>query len=362
LIQEKLIRETLRLAKKGLGKVSPNPMVGAVIVKSGEIISKGYHRFFGGEHAEIDAIKRAEKDIRRSTLYVNMEPCFHFGKTPPCVKAIVQAGIKKVVIGDIDPNPRVKGKGINYLKENGVNVTYGILVDECRKLNEFYYKYMVTKMPYVGFKIAQTVDGKISEKKGKSTNITSKESRRIVHRIRSLYDAVLIGKNTAVIDNPALTVRLCKGRSPKRIILDENLKIDTRLNLLNRPLSENTLIFTTSEFDHEIKEKLLSKGVEIILAKKDKNGLIDLKYMLRESAKLEISSIIVEGGSRIFTSFINERLVDKIYLFIAPKLFIKGINTFSNSVPGLELIKNINLKFEKIKKIKSDLMIEAVLK
>jgi len=362
LIQEELIRETLRLAKKGLGKVSPNPMVGAVIVKNGEIISKGYHRFFGGDHAEIDAIKRATKDVKRSALYVNLEPCFHFGKTPPCVKAVVKTGIKKVVIGDIDPNPRVKGKGINYLKENGVDVTYGILVDECRKLNEVYYKYMITKMPYIGLKIAQTVDGKISEKKDKSTNITSKESRRIVHKIRSLYDAVLVGKNTAVIDNPALTVRLCKGRSPKRIILDENLKIDTRLNLLNRPLSENTLIFTTSEFDHKIKEKLLLKGVEIILAKKDKNGLIDLKYMLRKSAKIDISSIIVEGGSRIFTSFINEGLVDKIYLFIAPKLFIKGVNTFCNSIPGSELIKNINLKFEKIKRINSDLMIEAVLK
>ena len=172
----------------------------------------------------------------------------------------------------------------------------------------------------------------------------------------------MIGKNTVVIDNPALTVRLCKGRSPKRLILDENLKIDTRLNLLNRPLSENTLIFTTSEFDHRIKEELLSKGVEIILAKRDKNGLIDLKYMLRKSAKLGISSIIVEGGSKIFTSFIKEGLVDKIYLFIAPKVFIKGVDTFCNSVPGLELVKNINLKFEKIKRIKNDLMIEAVVK
>jgi diaminohydroxyphosphoribosylaminopyrimidine deaminase/5-amino-6-(5-phosphoribosylamino)uracil reductase len=358
---EELIAETIKLAKRGLGLVNPNPMVGAVIVKDGEIISKGYHKFFGGPHAEIEAIKNAKKDIKGGVLYVNIEPCCHFGKTPPCVNALINSGIKKVVIGDIDPNPIVKGKGIKFLSENGIEVIQGILTNECRKLNVMYYKYMNTGLPYISLKIAQTIDSKISKKKGEKTDITSIESKKVVHKLRSMYDAVLIGKNTAMIDNPSLNVRLYKGRSPKRIILDENLKINTNLRLLNEPFSKDTIIFTTSDYDHKIMEKLLEKSVKVVITRKDKNGLIDLKYMLKKFSKLNITSIFVEGGSKIFTSFINQKLVDKIYLFIAPKIFIKGVNAFNGSCCNEELLKKMNLKFENIKKINDDLLIEVKL-
>lgn len=234
---EILIKETIKLARKGLGKVSPNPMVGAVIVKDGKIISRGYHRAFGENHAEINAIKRAREDIKNSTLYVNLEPCCIYGKTPPCTEAIISSGIKKVVIGDLDPNPDVNGKGIRILKKYGISVVKGVLQEECRKLNKVFYKYMTTGMPFVFVKIAQTVDGKISEKTGKATSITSPESKRFVHKLRSECDAVLIGKNTAEVDDPLLTVRLFDGRSPRRILLDENLEINPQLRLLNKPLA-----------------------------------------------------------------------------------------------------------------------------
>ena len=353
--EEVLILETLKLAKKGMGKVSPNPMVGAVIVKNGKIISRGYHHFFGDDHAEVNALKNAKNNVKESELYVNLEPCSHFGKTPPCVNEIVKAGIKRVIIGDKDLNPVVDGKGINYLKRHGVEVVYGVLTDKCRELNKGYYKYMRTGFPYVSVKIAQSIDGKISKKEGTETNITSAASKRIVHRLRSNYDAVLIGKNTAVIDNPSLTVRLCKGVSPKRIILDENLKIDSRLKILKKPLAEGTIIFTTSDYNGEMREVFLKRGIKIIPVKKDKKGLIDLKDMLRKSVKNGILSIIVEGGAEIFSSFINKKLVDKIYIFTAPKIYTEGVSMFNNS------ILDSSLKFEKVRKIGDDLFIEGIL-
>ncbi|MCK4966141.1 bifunctional diaminohydroxyphosphoribosylaminopyrimidine deaminase/5-amino-6-(5-phosphoribosylamino)uracil reductase RibD, partial [bacterium] len=312
---EELIKETLKLAKKGFGRVSPNPMVGAVIVKNGKIISRGYHRFFGGDHAEVDAISRAENKVKGSTLYINLEPCCFHGKTPPCTELIVGSGIKKVVIGDVDPNPNVRGKGIDFLRKNGIEVVSGVLRDECRKLNEVFYKYMETSLPFIAVKIAQTIDGKISEKKGKQTSITSPVSRRVVHKLRSIYDAVLIGKNTAVVDDPSLTVRLCNGRSPRRILLDEDLKINPGLKLLNKPLAENTIVFTTIDCDNSVKKKLEEKNVQVIIAKKNKSGLVNLKDVLKKTAKLGISSVMVEGGADVFSAFISQGLVDKLYIF-----------------------------------------------
>ena len=355
---EELIKETLKLAKKGLGRVSPNPMAGAVIVKNGKIISMGYHRFFGGDHAEVDAIKRAENKVQGSTLYVNLEPCCFYGKTPPCTEAIVSSGIKKVVIGGIDPNPDVKGKGIDFLRKNGIEVVSGVLRDECRKLNEVFYKYMETSLPFIAVKIAQTIDGKISEKKGKETSITSPASKRVVHKLRSMYDAVLIGKNTAVVDDPSLTVRLCNGSSPKRIILDEDLKINPGLKLLNKPLAEDTIVFTTRECDTSMKEKLEKRSIKIIIAKKNKNGLVNLKDVLEKSAKLGISSVMVEGGADVFSAFISQKLADRMYIFIAPKIFMQGIDSFGK-ITGIS--SKIKLKFEKVKRIDEDILIEAVI-
>ena len=355
---EELIKETLKLAKKGFGRVSPNPMVGAVIVKNGKIISRGYHRFFGSDHAEVDAISRAENKVKGSTLYINLEPCCFHGKTPPCTELIVGSGIKKVVIGDVDPNPNVRGKGIDFLRKNGIEVVSGVLRDECRKLNEVFYKYMETSLPFIAVKIAQTIDGKISEKKGKQTSITSPVSRRVVHKLRSKYDAVLIGKNTAVVDDPSLTVRLCNGRSPRRILLDEDLKINPGLKLLNKPLAENTIVFTTKDCDNSVKKKLEEKNVQVIIAKKNKSGLVNLRDVLKKTAKLGISSVMVEGGADVFSAFISQGLVDKLYIFIAPKIFMQGIDSFGK-IPGIN--KKTKLKFETVKRIDEDLLVEAVI-
>ncbi|MFC1557974.1 bifunctional diaminohydroxyphosphoribosylaminopyrimidine deaminase/5-amino-6-(5-phosphoribosylamino)uracil reductase RibD [candidate division KSB1 bacterium] len=355
---EKLIKETLRLAKKGLGRVNPNPMVGAVIVKNGKIISKGYHKFFGGDHAEVDAIKRAENKVKGSTLYVNLEPCCFYGKTPPCTELIVRSGINKVFIGDIDPNPSVKGKGIDFLRKHGVEVINGVLQDECRKLNKVFYKYMSTGIPFISVKIAQTVDAKISEEKGKETSITSIASKRVVHKLRSMHDAVLIGKNTAIVDDPSLTVRFCNGRSPRRILLDENLKINSGLKLLNKPLAEDTIVFTTKDCDNSVKKKLEEKNVQVVIVKKNKDGLVNLKNVLKKAAKLGISSVMVEGGADVFSAFISQKLADKIYIFIAPKIFMQGIDSFGKI---LGINKKNKLMFETVKQIEEDILIEAVI-
>lgn len=355
--EEEYIQKTLKLARKGLGKVSPNPMVGAIIVRNGRIISTGYHSKFGGAHAEINAMKRAKENIKGSILYVNLEPCCVYGKTPPCTEAILKSGIKKVIIGDIDPNPEVAGKGIQFLENNGIKVKHGILQKECRKLNNIFYKYMETGLPFVAMKIAQTLDGKISEKAGKETSITSISSKRIVHKLRSYYDAVLIGKNTAIIDNPSLTVRLYKGKSPKRILLDESLLINPGLKILNKPLAEDTIIVTTKQCDTRMKKKLEGRNINIITAQTNKSGLVDLKDTLRKIGKLGISSVFVEGGADIFSSFFANGLVDKLYVFIAPKIFMQGIDNFGK-INGLHRF-NKQFRFDTVKKIDDDIIIEA---
>ena len=228
---ESYIQLAIEIAKKGTGSVSPNPLVGCVIIKDNKIIGAGYHQKFGEEHAEINAINSSAESVEGSTLYVNLEPCSHHGKTPPCVDRIIKEKIKRVVIGTLDVNPLVSGNGVKALKKAGVDVKVGVLENECIELNKFFFKYITSKLPYVTLKAAQTLDGMIADKNKNSEWISSKESRKYVHWLRARYDAVLIGSDTAKIDNPKLTVRMVEGRNPYRVVLDSKLSLKTDLYL-----------------------------------------------------------------------------------------------------------------------------------
>lgn len=302
------ISECIKLAKKGIGFVSPNPLVGCIIVKNGKIIGKGYHKKFGFAHAEVNAINDAKKkkhNLKNSTLFINLEPCSHFGKTPPCTDLIIKEKFSKVVIGIKDPNPQVNGKGIGKLKKAGIKVEYGFLKNECEELNKFFIKSVTKNIPYITLKIAQSIDGNIALKNYKSKYITCKESLKFVHKLRNEYDAVLIGKNTALLDNPSLNARLVKGRNPYRILIDKNSELPGNLNIFTDENSDKTIIINSH----------LKKNIPLL-------------NILKTLYELNISSVLVEGGANIFSQFIGKNLFDDIYFIIAPKIIGDGISAF----------------------------------
>jgi diaminohydroxyphosphoribosylaminopyrimidine deaminase/5-amino-6-(5-phosphoribosylamino)uracil reductase len=351
--QEEYMKLTINLAKKGMGKTSPNPLVGAVVVKNDRIIGKGYHKRFGEPHAETNALRACKDQARNATLYVNLEPCCHYGKkTPPCTDTIKKSGIKKVVCATLDPNPQVNGNGIKTLREGGIEVDLGILEEEAKKLNEIYLKFITTGLPFVILKIAQTLDGKIATKLGDSKWITQDDSRRFVHSLRSCVDAVLVGANTVRRDDPELTIHDARGENPIRIILDSAGKTSNRSKVIKENKNGKTIIATNNE---KIKEKLKEK-VEIWKLKKRKDGKVDLADLLRKAGENQISSLLVEGGAKVFTSFLKEKLVDKIYYFLSPKILGKGLDSFGDL--GIKKIPNsITLRDCEMKKFKNDLLI-----
>jgi len=361
LTDESYIQLAIEIAKKGTGGVSPNPLVGCVIVKNNRIIGAGYHEKFGSNHAEINAINGAKEDVEGSTLYINLEPCSHQGKTPPCVDKIIQKKIKKVVIGTLDMNPLVSGAGVKKLKAAGIEVKAGVLEKECVQLNKFFFKYITKKIPYVTLKAAQTIDGRIADKNGDSKWISSLNSRKYVHTLRSKYDAVLIGSGTVIKDNPNLTVRLTEGRNPRRIVFDTNLKLKTSQRLYTNN-GDKKLIVVTSKNSVDKKgkiKKLLSSGTQIIYVKENGSGRLNLKSALRELYKIQISSILVEGGNEIFTSFIKENLFDEIQLFITPKILGCGLPLIGSI--GIKNIKRaMKVKLVNTEKIGDDLLLELI--
>lgn len=322
---EYFMERALRIARKGQGWVSPNPMVGAVIVKDGAVISEGYHRRFGEAHAEVNAITNAKGSLAGATLYVTLEPCCHFGKTPPCTDAVIESGIARVVIGVRDPNPSVSGRGIARLNEHRIHTTVGVLESQCRDLNEVFFKYMTTAAPFVTLKYAQTVDGRIAAASGNSRWISSDASLRYAHELRSHHDAVLVGIDTVLRDNPELTVRHVKGRNPLRVILDSTLKIPLASSVLAKQDEARTMIITTRAGDAEKMHMLGAIGIEIITADSCEGVGVDLSSALRELSTRNISSVLVEGGARTITSFIRERLPDRLIIITAPKIMGKGI-------------------------------------
>lgn len=358
---ESYIQLAIEIAKKGEGSVSPNPLVGCVIIKDNRIIGAGYHQKFGEDHAEINAINSSAESLEGSTLYVNLEPCSHHGKTPPCVDRIVEEKIKRVVIGTLDTNPLVSGNGIKILKKAGIEVKVGILENECIELNKFFFKFIKSKIPYVTLKAAQTLDGIIADKKKHSTWISSNESRKYVHLLRAKYDAVLIGSETARIDNPKLTVRMVDGRDPHRIVLDSNLKLKYDLNLFKYNSNKKTIVVTSDTNKSKLSKinKLEKLDVKVLFVKLDKQGRISLKAVLRELSKLQITSVLVEGGSKIYSSFIKQNLFDDIYLFVSPKILGNGLNTFGD-LKNKKLGDSAKLNVRQIQKIGDDILIELV--
>ncbi len=317
--------ETLELAEKGAGLTSPNPIVGALIVKNGEVIGRGFHHRAGGPHAEVLALKQAGEQSNGATLYTNLEPCTHYGKTPPCIEAIIAAGISTVVCAMVDPNPKVNGLGVRILRENGIGVRVGVMQDAAVRLNEAHVKYIVTGRPLVTLKIAQTLDGKIAPIGGRGVTLTGDESQRFVHTLRSRSDAVLVGKNTVLADDPRLTVRAIKGRDPIRLILDSWGKIPTSAKVFAGNDDKKTVRIgltigrrppTTPHpdcFDWWVNP--------------DDRHQVNLHEVLETAGRNNITSILVEGGGEVFGSFLREKLADKIHLLIAARFLGSGVNS-----------------------------------
>lgn len=325
-VDEKYMRLAIELAEKGKGRTSPNPMVGAVIVKNGEIVGMGYHQKAGTPHAEVNAIKDAGDNAKNSTMYVNLEPCSHYGRTPPCTDAIIKAGISRVVIAMTDPNPKVNGKGKAILESQGIEVLTGILEQEARKLNEVFIKYITTGMPFVTIKSAMSLDGKIATFCGKSKWISCDDSRLLVHQIRNEVDAIIIGIGTVLCDNPTLTTRIPDGRDAIRIVLDSKARIPLDSNILNLNSEAKTIVAVTGLAEKERIDQL-KKSAEVLIVP-EKDGKVNLTELMKKLAEMEITNILIEGGAEVNASALKEKIVDKIMFFIAPKI-IGG-----NSAPG----------------------------
>lgn len=341
---EYFVKKCFSLARKAQGNVSPNPLVGAVLLKNGKVIGQGWHKKYGREHAEVNAIKNATEDVAGSTLYCNLEPCCHTKKqTPPCVPLLIQNKIKRVVISNLDPNKDVDGKGLQQLIEAGIEVISGILEDDGKELNKFYFKFVQDKLPFVTLKIAQSIDGKISEAKNKQTWLTGKEAIKYVHKLRSEYDAVLVGANTIKIDNPQLNVREAKGRNPIRIIIDGRLSIPLQSQILNPIDPEKTWIFTKRDIDEKKVKRIADRGIKIFSVNSKQNHF-NLKKILRVLADNKITSLLVEGGADIFTQFLQKDLFDEIIVLQAPKILGRGINGFNiHRLKKILLLKMDNL-------------------
>ncbi|MGL4876415.1 MAG: bifunctional diaminohydroxyphosphoribosylaminopyrimidine deaminase/5-amino-6-(5-phosphoribosylamino)uracil reductase RibD [Clostridium sp.] len=355
---------SLEEAKKGIGSVNPNPLVGAIIVKNGEIIGRGYHEYFGRKHAEINAIESVSKDIslEGSTIYVNLEPCFHKGKTGPCVQRILKEKFKRVVIGMLDPNPLVSGKSIKLLREKNVQVTLNVLEEESKKLNEIFLFYIKNKKPFVILKSGVSLDGKIQTKDGNSKWITSEESRRDSHEIRNLVSGIMVGVNTVIEDNPSLTCRGEKRSSIKRIIVDSKLRVPKDREIFKNIGENKVIIGTTNLSKKEDIEYFQNMGIFIILTK-EKNGQVDLKELIEKLGEMGIDSILLEGGGTLNYSALKEGIVNKVMYYVAPIILGGSISKTSVEGEGVALI-NEGFKLENLstRSIGQDILIEGYLK
>lgn len=318
-METNFMKLALELAEKARGRTSPNPLVGAVIVKDGSIVGTGYHQKAGSPHAEIHALTESGNAARGADLYVTLEPCNHYGRTPPCTEAIIQAGIKRVFAALSDPNPLVSGQGIERLRSSGIEVYTGMLQEEARKQNEVFLKYIQTGKPFTALKTAMSLDGKLATASGDSQWITEEEARLHGHRLRNIYDAIIVGIGTVTADNPSLTCRLPdgSGRDPIRIIIDSKLSISPTARILHLDSSARTILATTSQAKPE-KIKELEKLAEILII--NDGPLVSLPDLLTTLGKKAITSVLIEGGGKLNGSFLRERLVDKFYFYIAPKI------------------------------------------
>jgi len=358
--EEFWMRRALHLAEKGRGRTSPNPMVGAVLVKRGNVVGEGYHARAGEPHAEIVAIKNAGEKAKGATLYLNLEPCTHYGKTPPCAPAVIEAGVRKVVIGIEDPNPLVKGRGVARLKQAGLDVKVGILEKECHRLNEAFCKYIVQHEPFIILKMAATLDGKLATRNGESQWITGETSRRFVHRLRDQVDGVVVGIGTVLKDDPMLTARIRGGRNPYRIVFDSRLRIPENAKVVDLSPSK-TIVATTEMASRDKIERLRKKGVQILISD-SKSGKVDLKASLLKLGEMGMMSLLVEGGSQINGSFLDQGLIDKIFLFLSPRLIGDPLAPGIFSGEGvLHLRETFSITELRTRRMGEDILIEGYL-
>jgi diaminohydroxyphosphoribosylaminopyrimidine deaminase/5-amino-6-(5-phosphoribosylamino)uracil reductase len=313
---QRLMQRALTLARRGLGKTSPNPVVGAVLVRKGRVLAEGWHKRAGGPHAEIFALRNAK--TRGATLYVTMEPCSTWGKTPPCTEAIIAAGVKRVVVAALDPNPKHNGRGLKILRRAGIRIESGLRAQAAIALNEAFNKWITTGMPFVIAKAAMSLDGKIATRTGDSKWITSEAARREAHKLRSYADAIMVGANTVIRDDPQLTLRHgVRGKQPWRVVIDGRGRCPRAARLFTDAHRQRTIVLTTSHSPAHWRRDLDHLGIRVLVIKGNK-GRMNLRAALRALGKMEITSVLVEGGGELLGSLFDERLIDKVALFYAP--------------------------------------------
>lgn len=355
---EQYMKMALELAEKGEGCVNPNPMVGAVIVKDGEIIGSGWHERCGQLHAERNALANCKQSAEGGTIYVTLEPCCHYGRTPPCTEAIIENKLKRVVIGSSDPNPLVAGKGVEILRSHGIEVLTGVLKEECDRINEIFLHFITEKMPFVMMKYAMTIDGKIASSSGKSKWITGETARENVHKDRNKFAAIMVGSGTVLEDNPMLNCRLEGGRNPIRIVCDTRLRTPLDCDLV-KTANEIPLIIATCEMDKYKIKSYTDLGCQVIILPQ-KNNHIDLKILMDKLAQMKIDSILLEGGGTLNWSCLENGIVSKVQAYIAPKIL--GGESAKTPVGGVGADSPndaIMLTDSKIRKIGDDFLIES---
>lgn len=318
-MDENYMRQALEWAEKGRGRTAPNPMVGAVIVKEGRIIGTGYHTAYGKAHAEVEAFRSIDAEVAGATLFVTLEPCSHHGKTPPCADLIIEKKIRRVVIASLDPNPLVSGRGVEKLKKAGIEVAIGVLKAESNELNEVFMKYIVHKKPFVVLKSAMSLDGKIATASGESKWITGEAARKQVHYLRNHLSGIMVGVETIIQDDPELTSRVPGGKNPVRIIVDSTLRLPLEAKVLRDQVRAKTIIATTEQADKTKWRLLQDRGITL-LAVKALDGRVDLAALMLEVGRSGIDSILLEGGATLNYSALMAGVVDKVHLYIAPKL------------------------------------------
>ena len=355
------MQRALELAKGGIGFVSPNPAVGCVIVKDGEVVGQGYHQQFGGPHAEVEALRDAGSQAHGADLYVTLEPCCHTGKTPPCTDAVLQAGIRRVVVAVADPHPLVAGGGLERIRAAGVAVTLGVCEAEARRLNEAFFHYVATRQPFVTLKCATTLDGKIATRTGASRWITGAAAREEVHRIRHAADALLVGLGTVLHDDPLLTTRLPDGGgvNPLRVVVDSTLQLPSSAQLTTVTPHCRTLVATTERASETKQRQLEKQGVEILRLQAYDDGRVDIEALLRVLGERGVTSLLVEGGATLSATLLRRHLIDKLVMFVAPKL-IGGDGLSVMGACGVETMDQaIFLHSMTSRQVGEDLMLEA---
>ncbi|WP_196606884.1 bifunctional diaminohydroxyphosphoribosylaminopyrimidine deaminase/5-amino-6-(5-phosphoribosylamino)uracil reductase RibD [Pectinatus frisingensis] len=358
---ERYMQTAINLAKNAVGRTSPNPMVGAVIVKNNRIIGCGWHKKAGTPHAEIHALQAAGELSQGATLYVSLEPCSHFGRTPPCCDAVIKAGIKRVVVAITDPNPKVSGRGIKKMRDAGLEVVTGVLENEAAKLNEVFFKWIETGFPFITIKSAMSLDGKTATASGQSKWITNEASRTYGHHLRDINDAIMVGINTIIADNPTLTTRLAAGgKNPIRIIADSTGRIPLDAAVLNDNAALTLVVVTAKASPLKIAALKAKKNVDVIIADAAETAGINLTDLFKQLAQREICSILIEGGATLIGNIVEEKLADKAYFFIAPK--IVGGKSAKSAVegPGIEnLADALTLASPVIKNLDGDFLISG---